>query len=217
MALFFSIVHLIGSKADKWKRRTVTDIAQEKGCRISVKDEFRNNVCTMTLVVEKYGDNNHQLALRLDDICEKIQELLMDYLDFIGDPGAKGRLIYEVALSSTGRMKGFRNDIVRARDPYGFGSFITLVELPSVIVPSSNRKTFHAKYILQKPILREIKRLACFIKICGDDFGTSLKLCEYYVIVSGTDPQRVDEAAHMVKKEISCHMEHCNCKLAFFR
>ena len=194
----------------------MSDIAREKGCRINVYDECRNNVFTMTIVVGRYDDRLQPLALRdLDDVCEKIQELLMDYLDFIGDPGAKGRLIYEVALSSTGRMKDFRNDIVRARDPYGFGSFITLVELPSVIIPSSNRKTFHAKYILQQSILREIKKMDCLIKICGDDFGMPLKLCEYYVIVSGKNPQSVDESAHMVKKAISCHMDECRCKLAF--
>ena len=116
----------------------MSDIAREKGCRINVHDECRNNVFTMTIVVGRYkgyNDTLQPLALRdLDDVCEKIQELLMDYLDFIGDPGAKGRLTYEVALSSTGRMKDFRNDIVRARDPYSKRS---LARMPASSFASS--------------------------------------------------------------------------------
>ena len=113
----------------------MSDIAREKGCRINVHDECRNNAFTMTIVVGRYDDRLQPLALRdLDDVCEKIQELLMDYLDFTGDPGAKGRLTYEVALSSTGRMKDFRNDIVRARDPYSKRSLKTFHHLGRIAI-----------------------------------------------------------------------------------
>ena len=39
---------------------------------------------------------------RLTDAREKVQDFLLDYLDYIDDPGAKGRLSYKTALSCTG-------------------------------------------------------------------------------------------------------------------
>ena len=146
----------------------------------------------------------------LDEAREKLQELLMHYLDFIDDSAAKGRLTYEVASSCTGphRPKESTSNAVGWRGPNGPG-FLSLVELPFVF--HDGIRSFHAHRILQTQKTQHMKRLGCLIKIYGDDFGAPLKYCDPYALLSGGSWQNVDEAVEIVRDALKRHMSTCSC------
>ena len=141
----------------------------------------------------------------LDEAREKLQELLMHYLDFIGDSAAKGRLTYEVASSCTGphRPKESTSNAVGWRGPNGPG-YLSLVELPFEF--HNGIRSFHAQMILQTQKNQHMKRLGCLIKIYGDDFGAPLKYCDPYALVSGGSWQNVDIAVEIVRDALKTHM-----------
>ena len=147
---------------------------------------------------------------RIDDAREKLQELVLDYMDFIGDPGAKGRLFYEVASSCTGPHcpEESTSHAVGWRGPNGCG-FLSLVELPFVL--HDGIRSFHAHMILQTQNNQRVKRLGCSIKVYGDDFGVPLKYCDPYALVSGGSWRDVDEAVAIVREAINMHMSTCVC------
>ena len=138
----------------------------------------------------------------LDEACDKVMNHLLDYMDVIGDLGAKGRLICEVASSYTGRHS--TSNAVGWRGPNGLG-YQALVELPFVL--HNGRKSFNAHMITQTLENSQfVKRLECLVKVYGDDFGAPLKYCDPYVLVSGDSCQHVDEAAEIVREVIKRHM-----------
>ena len=139
---------------------------------------------------------------RLIETREKVQELLLDYLDFIDDPGAKGRLSYETALSCTGchRPVDSTSCAVEWKGP-NWSGFISLVELPKC----NEGRLFNASTILDEQEGQNIQRLGCSIKIYGDAFGVPLKYCDPYLLVSGGTWQNVDKAVEIVRNAISNH------------
>ena len=78
----------------------MSDIARETNCHISVNDQPRDNVPCMTISV--YAKSHSSAQHDLDIASEKIQKLLAGFMNIV-DPGAKGRLMYEVALSYRGK------------------------------------------------------------------------------------------------------------------
>ena len=139
---------------------------------------------------------------RLTDAREKVQDLLLDYLDFIDDPGAKGRLSYEIALRCTGchRPVDSTSSAIEWKGP-NWSGFISLLELPSCNVG----RLFNASKILDGQVGQNIQHLGCSIKVYGDAFGVPLKYCEPYLLVSGGTWQNVDEAIEIVRNAISNH------------
>ena len=139
---------------------------------------------------------------RLTDAREKVQDLLLDYLDYIDDPGAKGRLSYETALSCTGchRPVDSTSCAVQWKGP-NWSGFISLVELPKC----NEGRLFNGSTILDEQEGQNIQRLGCSIKIYGDAFGVPLKYCDPYLLVSGGTWQTVDKAVEIVRNAISNH------------
>jgi len=205
--LFF---HLIGSKLkDKRGKRTANHVERETHCCITMNYNkspgYRDNVAAppISLTIDA---RSHTSTLRdLNDAREKIQELLLDYMDVILDGGSKGRLIYEVASSCGGdhRPRASTSYAVRAND-----SFMSLVELPFL---SQEGRRFHASFLLQHPVLIRMKGLNCRIKVCGDEFRVPLKFCDPHVIITGRHWQDVDRAVEIVKDAIGRHMSKCSC------
>ena len=139
---------------------------------------------------------------RLTDAREKVQDLLLDYLDYIDDPGAKGRLSYETALICTGchRPADSTSSAVEWKGP-NWSGFISLVELPKC----NEGRLFNASTLLDEQEGQNIQRLGCSIKIYGDAFGVPLKYCDPYLLVSGGTWQNVDKAVEIVRNAISNH------------
>ncbi len=128
-------------------------------------------------------------------------------MDFIGNSGAKGRLIYEVSPSSTDCRAN--NCVVEWRGPNGPG-FLSLVELPFVL--HNGRRSHHSHMIIQTlENSQRVKRLGCLIKVYGDDFGVPLKYCDPYALITGGSWQDVDEAVEAVRGAINMHMSTCAC------
>ena len=139
---------------------------------------------------------------RLTATRERVQDLLLDYLDYIDDPGAKGRLSYETALSCTGchRPVDSTSCAVEWKGP-NWSGFISLVELAKCNVG----RLFNASTILNEQEGQNIQRLGCSIKMYGDAFGVPLKYCDPYLLVSGGTWQNVDKAVEIVRNAISNH------------
>jgi hypothetical protein len=142
----------------------------------------------------------------VDYAHEKVTNHLLDYMYFIGDSGAKGRLIYEVSTSSTDRHA--TNCVVEWRGPNGPG-FLALVELPFVL--HNGRRSYHAHMMIKtQENSYRVKCLGFFIKVYGDDFGVPLKYCDPCAL-TGDSSQDVDEAVEAVRRAINMHMSTCAC------
>jgi hypothetical protein len=178
---------------------------------VSLNDGSREWTITGSRTAEETGLRTWSFSAvqRIDDAREKLQELVLDYMDFIGDPGAKGRLFYEVASSCTGPHcpEESTSYAVGWRGPNG--GFLSLVELPFVL--HDGIRSFHAHMILQTQNNQHMKRLGCSIKVYGDDYGVPLKYCDPYALVSGGSWQDVDEAVEIVRDAIKTHMRVCSC------
>ena len=124
---------------------------------------------------------------------QKVDELLLDYLDYVGDPGAKGRMTYEVAASCPGphRPTDSTSNAVGWNSPNGY-VFLSLIELPSGYNYGSEG--------LRTKLLSVASHLGCFVKIYGD-----VKHCDPYVLVNGKTWENVDEAVEIVRDSIESH------------
>jgi hypothetical protein len=143
-----------------------------------------------------------------DDAREKVQELLLEYMDLKQNSSAKGRLIYEIASSCAGphNPRDSTSNAIRWRGPNGSG-FLSLVELPFEFI--NGKKSFHAHMIMQTQNNLRLKDLGCLTKVFGDDMR--LKHCDPYALVSGGSWQVVDEAVEIVRDAIKAHMRTCCC------
>ena len=183
----------------------MVDIGRESGCGISIHGFNKRSVSQtphdlISINIRSKSSN----AQDVDDACEKVTNHLLNYMDVIGDSGAKGRLTYEVASSYTGRHS--TNNVVVCP----FVGYLALVELPFVL--HDGRKSFHAHMITQTLENSQcVKRLDCLIKVYGDDFGVPLKYCDPYALVSGHSCQHVNEAVEIVREAIKRHMSTCTC------
>ena len=135
---------------------------------------------------------------------QKVDELLLDYLDYVGDPVAKGRMTYEVAASCPGphRPTDSTSNAVGWNSPNGY-VFLSLIELPLGYTYGSES--------LRTKLLSVASHLGCFVKIYGD-----VKHCDPYVLVHGKTWGNVDEAVKIVRgiiernepQEIVCSSQH---------
>jgi hypothetical protein len=135
---------------------------------------------------------------------QQVDELLSGYLDYVGDPGAKGRMTYEVAASCPGphRPTDSTSNAVGWNSPNGY-VFLSLIELPLGYTYGSES--------LRTKLLSVASHLGCFVKIYGD-----VKHCDPYVLVHGKTWGNVDEAVKIVRgiiernepQEIVCSSQH---------
>ena len=135
---------------------------------------------------------------------QKVDELLSGYLDYVGDPVAKGRMTYEVAASCPGphRPADSTSNAVGWNSPNGY-VFLSLIELPLGYNYGSES--------LRTKLLSVASHLGCFVKIYGD-----VKHCDPYVLVNGKTWGNVDEAVKIIRgiiernepQEIVCSSQH---------
>mmetsp|Transcript_30474 Transcript_30474/g.56294 ORF Transcript_30474/g.56294 Transcript_30474/m.56294 type:complete len:523 (+) Transcript_30474:104-1672(+) len=214
--LFF---HLIGSKRfDERGQRTVKSIGRETNCGIRVNSNHREINHPLAPIVITVDAFTRKSALRdLTYARLKLQELLLDY---VGNDGSRGRLIYELALSCWGahRPKKSTCNAVNARDPFDgdrWGNkFMTILALP--YHSSGGRKVYHDAKLLTAHALARIRNEAkSYIKLVGDEFRVPVKFCEPYVFVVASSLKDIDKAAEIVREVIDKHVQLCSCKLSW--
>lgn len=193
--------------------RSHLEWTQETNCIVTIDFNPRN----LSMKISAYAMSNIR---DLDIAREKIQDLLVNYLDCIGDPDSKGRLVWEVASNCHGPHRPIEStsSAVRVRDlyswrdhrgkDYGSGPFLSLVELPFEF--KQGRKNFHGGYILSNPFLNEINRRRCWLKVLGDQFNVPVNSCDPFVIVTGGCWRDVDECVKILKDVILQHMHRCS-------
>ena len=148
----------------------------------------------------------------LEDASLMIQELLLDY---VGNDGCKGRLVYELSLSCEGAQHPTESSsrVVRARNPFDRhqrDSYMTVLPLPYTTRDDGTKK-IHAAHLLNSSALGPIRATGCFIKVVADDFDMPVNLCEPYLLVTGGSVKGVDKGVEIVKKFIRLHMDGCSC------
>lgn len=181
------------------------DIARETNCGIYVKcpdgisSKYNFFPISITFTDRTSRYDRQPTLNRLDQAREKVLELLLSFLDVKDDVGAKGRLTYDVLSSYDGLhlpMDSTSNAVVW-RSPNGALRFLSLIELPF--------DDFYSTTILQACESQRMKSLGCLVKGYGDAFGTHLRSCQPYALVSGASWQAVDEAVEMVQAFINQH------------
>ena len=203
--LYMNIDKLLSSRSHlEW--------TQETNCIVTIDFDPRN----LSMMICAYAMSNIR---DLDIAREKIQDLLVNYLDYIGDPDAKGRLVWEVASNCHGPHRPIESTsaAVRVRDlyswrdhrgkDYGSGPFLSLVELPFEL--KQGEKKFHLNYILWGPVLKEMKRYRCWLKVCSDRCDVPVINCDPFVIVTGGCWRDVDECVRILKDVIMQHIHKC--------
>lgn len=177
-------------------------------------DETPAAPMTITISMDNRIHHKPTFSPDLGGACEKIQELLLEFMDFINDDGSKGKMLFEVASSCGGEST--RHSIVaRAKDPSGSGDiiYLSVVELPFEY--RMGMRSFHAKFLLRHQFLVSVKSLGCWMRLCGDEFHVPLKYSEPHVVVTGKRWEDVDQAVNLVKTAIGKHMDGgCTCTLA---
>mmetsp|Transcript_3832 Transcript_3832/g.7182 ORF Transcript_3832/g.7182 Transcript_3832/m.7182 type:complete len:560 (+) Transcript_3832:185-1864(+) len=214
-------LHLIGSKhVDQGRKKTVADIERESNCDIQVNlpssslvHDKHTTTGSVTITVNAISKKG--LALRdLTDARRKIQELLLDY---VGNDGCKGLLVYELASSCWGahRPKSSTCHAITASDPFDGDNrlrSITALKLP-FDVDSEGRKSYHASYLLNTNFLGRLRhQTLSHIRVVGDEFRVPCKRCDPYVLVVANSFKGCDKAAGMVQEQIHKHQQSCFAK-----
>ena len=186
-------------------------IARETNCKVHVKcpdgisSKYMDFPISITFTDRTSRYDRQPTLNRLDQAREKVLELLLSFLDVKDDVGAKGRLTYDVLSSYDGLHLPMdsTSNAVEWRSPNGALRFLSLIELP--FVHCNGRNDFYSTTILQACESQRMKSLGCLVKGYGDAFGTPLRSCGPYALVSGASWQAVDEAVEMVQALINQH------------
>lgn len=190
---------------------TVLSIARETNCGINVKcpdgksPKYNFFPISITITHRTSRYDRQPTLDRLDQAREEVLELLLSFLDVKDDVGAKGRLTYDVLSSYDGLHLPMdsTSNAVEWRNPNGARRFLSLIELP--FVHCNERNDFYSTTILQACESQRMKSLGCLVKGYGDAFGTPLRSCGPYALVSGASWQAVDEAVEIVQAFINQH------------
>ena len=137
-----------------------------------------------------------------------IQDL---FLDYVGNDGSRGRLIYELARSFCGphRPKNSSSNAVKDANPLLGNHSVDYMSIVELSYEHTREKSFHAAHILHKPFLQEISGLGCDLILVAKGFKIPTNLCDPYVFVYGRKFQDVDGAVQIVKKKIWQHQQVC--------
>jgi len=198
--LFF---HLIGANGCNTKH-----IEYNSRCRVYIKVILGEKVISsvpMTIHVEAM---NTPTALGdLTVARQMIQSLL---LQFVGNDGCRGRLLYDVASSCCGehRPSQSTSNAVKDINPFyplqdrGSGKefFMSVVELPYKVTKEG--KSVHAAYLLSRETLQKVQAAGAYIRVVATEFQIPTSLCEPYVLVCGKSYEGADRAVDIVKGAI---------------
>lgn len=116
------IVHLVGSKHERGKM-TVGDIARETACHTKINydsraDYAKNDEPLPPITITVHARSPVSAKQALSDVRHQLQALL---LDFVGNDGSRGHLLYEIALSCRGdhHPEDSTCNAVGESDPFG--------------------------------------------------------------------------------------------------
>jgi hypothetical protein len=197
--LFF---HLLGGG------QNINRINRESRCRVNIK---MNNDTFEPLKIHLDTPQSNAALKDLKIARRMIQDL---FLEYVGNDGARGRLIYEIASSCSGahRPNSSTSNAVREVNPLVedlVERYMSIVEVSYELTTPNGEKSFHAAHILHKPFLAEIAGLGCDLILVADGFRIPTRLCDPYVLVYGKTYQDVDRAVDMVKHKIRQHQQVC--------
>ena len=204
-SLFF---HLIGANGCNTKR-----IEHETRCKVRIVrsgDTEEAPFIPMKIHIEAM---NATKALRdLKTARQIIQSLVLEY---VGNDGCRGRLLFEIAKHCWGthRPNQSTSRAINDFNPFfnsGQHVFMSMVELPFVC--EEGRKIFHAAHsVLMKASLERIQATGCFVQVAQSGFSIPTELCDPYVFVYGKTYRCVDRAVDIIKNVIRSHQKKCSC------
>lgn len=197
--LFF---HLLGSSGCNKKR-----IEYNTRCKVYIDvilGEKGDPTIKGPMTIHVDAMNTSTALADLATARQMIQSLL---LQFVGNDGSRGRLLYEAAQSCLGphRPNESTSNAVKDINPFhpsvdrigGQESFMSVVELPCNFFRGG-----HTSYLLSKEILCKIKAANAHIRVVATEFKIPTKLCDPYLFLVGKSYQSVDRAVAIVLEVI---------------
>ena len=164
----------------------MNDIGQETNCRIIVHNNLDHLPMKITITTrDGYAGDIEASRLMIIDLL----------LEYVGNDGSRGRLVYDIGINSPGphRPEHSTSKAIQADDPFGEDGriqFITVLPLP-----------YNALNVLYANFQRRLRNEAgAFIKVVGDYFHVPCKLCDPYLAVMGTSVEGIDKAIRMIKE-----------------
>ena len=194
--LFF---HLIGPNGYNSKH-----IEYNSRCKVRVKVILgeKGNVISVPMTIHVEAMNAPTALEDLTVARQMIQSLL---LQFVGNDGSRGRLLYEVAQSCWGPHRPNESTSNAVRDVNPFHNhpsedYMSVVELPYNFTREGT--PVHAASLLSRETLDRLKAADAFIRVVATEFKIPTKLCEPYALVCGKSYQSVDRGVDIVKEII---------------
>jgi hypothetical protein len=198
--LFF---HLIGANGCNTKR-----IIHEARCKVNVRARLKEKVTSFPITIHVEAMNISTAQEDLQIARRMIQSLL---LEFVGNDGSRGRLLYEIASQSCWgplRPNQSTSNAVKDINPFhppqdrGEERYMSVVELPCKVTREGRPSAVHATYLLSRTMLHRIQAADATITVVAPGFKFHTKMCEPYVYLCGKSYQSVDRAVDIVKEAI---------------
>jgi len=167
----------------------VNTIGRDYKCRISVnKDTSPISIIITSLL--GYASDIEASRLMIIDLL----------LEYVGDDGSRGRLIYDVGISCPGPHHPEHSSCkaIQAGDPFGNDErvrYITVLPLPYNSAPLLRTSTNFRWHLQQETD-------STFLLV-GDYFNVPCKLCDPYLMVMGTSIEGIDRAVKMIGDELA--------------
>ena len=202
--LFF---HIIGVNGCNTKR-----IEYEAGCKVHIVRSGEGDAPFVPMKIYVEAMHANQALRDLKVARHLIQSIVLEY---VGNDGCRGRLLYEVAKSCWGshRPKQSTSRAVLDFNPFqhsGQQIFMSVVELPFLC--EEGGKVFHAAHsVLMRGNLDKVQAAGCFVMVAQKGFRVPSEICDPYVFVYGKTYRSVDQAVHIVKYVIRRHQKNCSC------
>jgi hypothetical protein len=190
--------HLLGSNERRWRGYNMRKICKETQCRVSIDwDEEGDSLIPMIINIFDPKTAAEKRFNCLQRARRMIQHLL---LEFVGNDGSQGRLVYEIASSCSGSHRPTKStsNAVREINPLSHdvrSVFMSIIDLPYDYVEHHS--------------LRQVEAFGCQLNIVAaahqfTDGFTTTNLCDPYVLVSvKKNYENVDKAVKMLKTMIS--------------
>ena len=166
-------------------------IGRDNKCKIDVN---RDNPISITIKPRASED------VTVRDI-EASRLMIIDLLlEYVGNDGSRGRLVYDLGISCPGshfhRHQHSYSRAVQTNDPFGEDArvqFMTILPLPGF-----RGRLYNADF--QRRLRFEADS---HIKVIGDNFEFPCRFCDPYVAVMGPAVEGIDKAVRMIEAEVA--------------
>ena len=190
--------HLLGRSSNGRLGYKMKQICIETECKIAVVWDDQPMIIK---VFAKKSKNT--LKSKLYPVLRKARHRIRDlFLEFVGNDGSRGRLVYEIARSCGGphRPNKSTSNAVQEINPFHSDcpmDYFSIVDIPNDLVREGKHHRLHMALVGSH-------NAGCKMDIVADGFTHATTLCGPYILVYGVTSkvQDVDRAVRIVEEKI---------------